>query len=173
MARCVLPNLIRMTLVAFLVLTGVVGVSKASSAGYPVSDTWIAVDAVREMVRAKIARDVELLEPLLADGYKEITSLGEVMNRKETLEFYGVDSSDHQSGETGKASVNLDEIEIEVTDASVIIVARQTNKTMDVNEPKIEVFRASFVLESGGQGWLIKQVQYTPIDRRPLEGIEQ
>lgn len=163
----------RMTLVAFLVLTGVVGASKASSAGYSVSDTWVAVDAVRSMVRAKITRDVELLEPLLADGYKEITPFGEVMNRKETLEFYGVNTSDYPSGEAGKASVTLDEIEIEVTDDSVIIVARQTIKTMDVSESKLEVFRAPFVLESGEQRWLIKQVQYTPIDRRPLERIEQ
>lgn len=174
MAPCVLPNFMRMTLVACLVFTGgAVGASKASSAGYPVTDSWAAVDAIRAMAHAKITRDVELLEPLLADGYKEITSLGEVMNRKETLEFYGVDSSNYRVVEAGKTSVNLEEVVTEVADTYVIVVVRQTITTMDFNESKTEYLRASFVLESGEQGWLIKQAQYTPIDRRPLGRIEQ
>ena len=85
MTPCVLPNFMRMTLVACLVFTGVVGASKASNTGYPVTDSWAAVDAVRAMTHAEITRDVELLELLLADGYKEITSHGEVMNRKDDL----------------------------------------------------------------------------------------
>lgn len=153
----------RMTLVACLVFTGVVGASKASNTGYPVTDSWAAVDAVRAMAHAEITRDVELLEPLLADGYKEITSHGEVMNRKETLEFYSVDSSDYQFVETGEVSVKLEDVVIEVADAYVIVVARKTITTMDVNESKLECFRASFLLENREQAWLIKQAQYTPL----------
>ncbi len=95
------------------------------------------------------------------------------MNRKETLEFYGVDSSNYRVVEAGKTSVNLEEVVTEVADTYVIVVVRQTITTMDFNESKTEYLRASFVLESGEQGWLIKQAQYTPIDRRPLGRIEQ
>lgn len=156
-------NFLLTSLVAFLLLTGTTGI-RAQSKIKQNSDKQALTELVKQMVNAQTNFDTEALEKIYAADFIEISPVGEVDPRDETIGFYKPEANPDR--DQMKATVTSDEFLIRTYDNFAIVIARITFTAQTGNTPPARPpfsLRVTLVCRKEKGSWKINSAQYTGI----------
>ena len=155
-------SLLLISLVAFLLLTGTTGI-RAQSKNKQNSDKQALTELVKQMVNAQTNFDTSTLEKIYASDFIEISPVGEVDPREETIGFYKPEANPNR--DKVKTTVTIDEFLIRTYGKFAVVIARLTFAQAEKESSARPPFniRVSLVCRKEKGVWKIGSAQYTGI----------